>query len=100
MPPLEAMASGVPVVATSCGGISTYAVPGVNALLVEPGDIESLAAAIAYLLDDPAGRSILSAAGRETAFRFRWSDTIEHLEAALRRVATMHQNTCPPERVL
>lgn len=99
MPSLEAMASGGPVVETCCGGIDTHAVPGVNALLVEPGDVESLAA-IVYLLDDPTGRSILSAAGREIALRFCLSDTIEHLEAPLRRVATSHQNTYPPERVL
>lgn len=89
MPPLEAMASGVPVVATSCGGISSYAVPGVNVLLVEPGDVDSMATAIAYLLDDPEARFALAAAGRETALRFRWSETIEHVEAALRRVSAM-----------
>lgn len=98
MPPLEAMASGVPVVATSCGGIDAYVIPGVNALLVEPGDIDSMAAAIGYLLDDPEGRAILSAGGRETALRFRWQNTISCLEQALSMVASMQNESDKPGR--
>jgi glycosyltransferase involved in cell wall biosynthesis len=36
MPVLEAMASGVPVVATHCMGVDSFAKPGVNALLADP----------------------------------------------------------------
>jgi len=89
MPPLEAMASGLPVIATSCGGIDTYAVPGVNCLLVEPGDIDAMAAAVGYLLDDPEGRAILARGGRETALRFSWANAVSRLEEALQTVVTM-----------
>jgi glycosyltransferase involved in cell wall biosynthesis len=49
---LEAMAGGVPVVATTVGGIPELAPPG-TAELVPPGDAAALAAAIGRLLDDP-----------------------------------------------
>jgi glycosyltransferase involved in cell wall biosynthesis len=60
---LEAMAAGVPVVATRVGGVPEVA-DGV-AELVSPGDSPALAAAIGRLLDDPAARSRNAAAARE-----------------------------------
>jgi len=83
MPPLEAMASGLPVVATSCGGITTYAASEMNALLAQPGDVSSLAAAVIRLFEDPLTRNRLSRMGRQTALHFQWSHTIQRLEQAL-----------------
>jgi glycosyltransferase involved in cell wall biosynthesis len=51
---LEAMAAGVPVVATSVGGIPEIVKHEESALLVPPGDIDSMAAAVAKLLTDPS----------------------------------------------
>ncbi|MCZ2147301.1 MAG: glycosyltransferase family 4 protein [Bryobacterales bacterium] len=51
---LEAMAAGVPVVATRVGGIPEMVEDGVSALLAPPADPPALAAAIGRLLDDPS----------------------------------------------
>jgi glycosyltransferase involved in cell wall biosynthesis len=50
---LEAMATGVPVVATAVGGVPEIATNEENALLINPGDPESMSAAMARLLTDP-----------------------------------------------
>lgn len=92
MPPLEAMASGVPVVATQCSGIDAYAIPGENALMADPGDIDSLAYAAMYLLQHPEAREVLAQKGRETALRFSASKTIGLLEDYLRRVVITHKH--------
>ena len=88
LPPLEAMASGVPVVATQCGGILSYARPDKNCLLVPVGDDEGLARAAVRVLRDAALARRLSAAGRVTAEAFTWDKALDHLEDALLRVAS------------
>lgn len=61
---LEAMAAGLPVVASNVGGVPEVVVEGETGFLVPPGDPQSLAAAIERLLDDSALRHRLGAAGR------------------------------------
>jgi glycosyltransferase involved in cell wall biosynthesis len=63
---MEAMASGVPVVATDVSGIPELVQHGVNGLLVTPDDPRSLAAAIGSLARDRALAQRLGAAGRAT----------------------------------
>ncbi|MDO8962995.1 MAG: glycosyltransferase family 4 protein [Coriobacteriia bacterium] len=60
---LEAMALERPVVASAVGGIPEAVDDGVTGLLVPPDDPEALAAAITRLLDDPAMRASMGAAG-------------------------------------
>jgi glycosyltransferase involved in cell wall biosynthesis len=64
---LEAMASGVPVVATDCGGVSEAVTDGREGLLVAPRDAEALARALERLWRDPELRARMGEAGRETA---------------------------------
>ena len=61
---MEALAAGVPVVATQIAGIPELVEPGVNGLLVPPGDAGSLAAAIGKLVADPALRAEFGRNGR------------------------------------
>jgi glycosyltransferase involved in cell wall biosynthesis len=62
---LEAMARGVPVVATRVGGIAEQLADGAAGLLVEAGHADALADAIGGLLRDAPGRTALGAAGRD-----------------------------------
>ncbi len=64
---LEAMAAGRPIVATTVGAIPEYVDHDGGGLLVPPDDPAALAGAIQRLLDDPAWRERLGAAGRARA---------------------------------
>ena len=72
--PLEAMACGVPVVASAVGGMIDSVVDGVTGVHVPPRDPERLAGVLACLLDDPARRAALGAAGVRRARRlYDWN---------------------------
>jgi D-inositol-3-phosphate glycosyltransferase len=62
--PLEAMACGIPVVASAVGGQVDSVVDGVCGVHVPPRDALALAAALRPLLDHPERRAALGAAGR------------------------------------
>lgn len=64
---LEAMAAGVPVVASRVGGIPEVVEDGVTGILCEPGDITAMAAAARALLSDPDRHARFAEAGRERA---------------------------------
>jgi D-inositol-3-phosphate glycosyltransferase len=67
--PLEAMACGVPVVASAVGGQIDSVVHGVTGVHVAPRDPRALAGALRALLADPARRAELGAAGARRARR-------------------------------
>lgn len=64
---LEAMAAGLPVVASRVGGIPGVVAEGKTGLLVEPRDVNALGEALARILRDPAGRQAMGRAARERA---------------------------------
>ena len=64
---LEAMASGLPVVSTRCGGPATCVVEGETGYLTPVGDAEALAQRMQTLLEDAALRQRLGVAGRKIA---------------------------------
>jgi glycosyltransferase involved in cell wall biosynthesis len=84
-PPLEAMAVGVPVVATATGSLPE--VLGDAALLVPVGDPDALAAALGVALTDEAERSRLIAAGTRQAASYRWDRAGASLAALYRELA-------------
>jgi glycosyltransferase involved in cell wall biosynthesis len=87
---LEAMAAGVPVIATRMGGIPEAVRDGETGLLVPPGDPEALAAAIASLAGDPARRRQMAGRARrlvEDVFSIERAieDTVALYRGLLRR---------------
>jgi glycosyltransferase involved in cell wall biosynthesis len=79
---LEAMAAGLPVAATRVGGVPQLVADGVTGWLVEPGDLDGLAAALRRLLDDPAAARRMGQAGRQRAQAdFSTSAVVPRLEA-------------------
>ena len=74
LPPVEAMAAGVPVVATSVGALTETVIPGQTGYLVDQGDWASLADRLTDLLGDPDLARSFGAAGRARAEQtFDWA---------------------------
>ncbi len=81
---VEAMATGLPVVACRVGGLAEYLRDGENGLLCAPRDPGGLAHQIARILDDPALAQRLGARARQTAVEefeekrvtIRWAELI------------------------
>ena len=69
---LEAMASGVPVIASRAGGLAVTVQDGATGRLVPEGDVAALARAVVGLLADEPGRRALGARAVEWARRFAW----------------------------
>lgn len=66
---LDAMASGLPIVASAIDGPKDFLVDGENALLVPPNEASALANALERLIGDPALRERLGRAARDAALR-------------------------------
>lgn len=83
---LEAMEAGLPVVACAVNGVPELVADGTTGLLVKPGDDGALLAALSALLDAPAMRASMGAAGR--------ARLLKHFDArreADEEVAVLHE---------
>ncbi|MBE3593705.1 MAG: N-acetyl-alpha-D-glucosaminyl L-malate synthase BshA [Candidatus Carbobacillus altaicus] len=84
---LEAMACGLPVVATKSGGLPEVVVDGETGYLVPVGDIAALAEALLKVLGDWRQAAALGEAGRRRAFKyFALDEKISAYEALYRQV--------------
>ncbi len=89
LPPIEAMAAGVPVVASRAGALPE--VCGDGADLVEPGDPDGLAAALGRALGEPEHRTALIERGRRVAARYDWGRAADQLADLFQRAASAHR---------
>jgi phosphatidylinositol alpha-mannosyltransferase len=81
---VEAMAAGLPIVATDIPGYREVVRPDVEGLLVPPNDSGALAAALRRVLADRELADRLGHAGRARAELFRWPVVVEQIESAYR----------------
>ncbi len=77
---VEAMAAGLPVVATDIPGYGEVVSVGVEGLLVPPRDPGALAAGLVRVLTEPELAARLGEAGRERARTFDWPIVVDRLE--------------------
>jgi phosphatidylinositol alpha-mannosyltransferase len=82
---VEAMAAGVPVVASAIPGYDEVVRDGVDGLLVPPSDVNALAAALRRVLEDPDLAARLARAGPERAASYSWDVVTPRLEAIYER---------------
>jgi glycosyltransferase involved in cell wall biosynthesis len=84
---LEAMARGLPIVASRVGGVPEIATDGVDAVLVEPGDPAGLASRLGDLVEDPGRRRELGEAAAGRARRLADDDVYGRLDAIYAELA-------------
>ncbi len=85
MPPMEAMACGLPVVTTNVGAISEYAIHGETVLLSTPGDVETMAKNIIELIENKEKREKLIKNALTEIRQFTWQKSTEELEQVFKK---------------
>ena len=74
LPPVEAMAAGLPVVASRSGTVVETVVDGVTGLLIEKNNVEQLAQSLLALVKDDVTRETMGRAGRQRVLQhFTWA---------------------------
>jgi glycosyltransferase involved in cell wall biosynthesis len=84
LPPLEAMACGTPVVTTNAKGNMEYIEPNINALVSEPGDVNSLVKNVIKVLTDYKLKESLIENGLQTAKEWTWDKVTDRYEKAFK----------------
>ena len=83
----EAMAFGVPVVASGRGGMTDWLNDGQNGIIADPSDVKNLAASLVRLLQDETLYQLMSENARQSVHRFRVENYVDELEALYRGAA-------------
>ncbi len=94
LPPLEAMASGTPVITSNVSSLPE--VVGEAAMIVNPENVFDIARGIREVLEDDALRARMIAAGIERARRFSWGETARKVLAIYEAAAGGRSAGSPP----
>jgi glycosyltransferase involved in cell wall biosynthesis len=87
----EAMACGVPVVATECGAaVQTIVRHGIDGIIVPRYDTHALAVALSSLMSDGAARAALASRAADVRERFSFDAALRAWDALLEDVAAVH----------
>lgn len=95
---LDAMAAGLPVVATRVGGIPEIVAEGETGLLVPPRDPNALADAMVRVAGDPNLRARLGAAGKKRARLFSADRTAEGTRQLYEEALASRRRAQPPRK--
>jgi glycosyltransferase involved in cell wall biosynthesis len=96
---LEALACGVPVVASRVGGLASVVEDGVCGYLQPPGDVRAMAASVVKLLTNPGLRAEMGVKGRELALdRFSKDAVVDRYVEFYRAVLRRRAEGCPTDR--
>ena len=82
----EAMAAGLPIVASDIPGYRDVARDGVEAVLVTPGDPDALVTGVAKVLEDPALAKALGEGGRARAVQYDWDSVTAKIVQLYREI--------------
>jgi D-inositol-3-phosphate glycosyltransferase len=85
---LEAMASGLAVIATTSGGVTDIVTDGVNGRLVPPNDVSALSDALCELVDDAVLRAELRKGALDSVRSSSWDVAIDLLEETLAKATS------------
>lgn len=83
---VEAMALGKPIVASNVGGIPDLVIDGKNGFLVPAADVETMAARIRELLDDPGKREEMGNTGRRYAVGYSSEEMVKKIDLLCRHL--------------
>lgn len=87
---LEAMASGIPVIATPAGGVADHLRHGENGLSYPASDTREMAHAMVRLAMDPKLRDELGHGARRTAEGLDWEGELDRLDVSYQEVCAVH----------
>lgn len=99
LPPLEAMAAGVPVVVSTGTGPDEFARDGMNAICVPPKSVGAIEQAVLRLLDNSDLARSLGVRGRATASRYHSATTTSALLDVVAQVIRHDAEAGSPDRV-